>query len=84
MIDGRELLRPDRHRGYVPQKYSLFPDKNVLDNRVAELGKKNIKVANTYGSYEAGADWFINKKNTAGVRIDGVAGSGLQDRYGNS
>lgn len=32
LIDGRELSRPDRHRGYVPQKYSLFPDKTVLDN----------------------------------------------------
>jgi NitT/TauT family transport system ATP-binding protein len=32
LIDGYELPRPDRHRGYVPQKYSLFPDKTVLDN----------------------------------------------------
>src|SRR5579862_1387164 len=32
LIDGRELPRPDRNRGYVPQKYSLFPDKSVLDN----------------------------------------------------
>jgi NitT/TauT family transport system ATP-binding protein len=32
LIDGRERPRPDRHRGYVPQKYSLFPDKTVLDN----------------------------------------------------
>src|SRR5882724_11739516 len=32
LIDGRELPRPDRNRGYVPQKYSLFPDKRVLDN----------------------------------------------------
>jgi NitT/TauT family transport system ATP-binding protein len=32
LIDGREFSRPDRHRGYVPQKYSLFPDKTVLDN----------------------------------------------------
>ena len=32
LIDGRELPRPDRHRGYVPQKYSLFPDRTVLDN----------------------------------------------------
>ena len=32
LIDGLELPRPDRHRGYVPQKYSLFPDKTVLDN----------------------------------------------------
>ncbi len=32
LIEGRELCRPDRHRGYVPQKYSLFPDRTVLDN----------------------------------------------------
>jgi NitT/TauT family transport system ATP-binding protein len=32
LIDGRQHLRPDRSRGYVPQKYSLFPDKTVLDN----------------------------------------------------
>jgi NitT/TauT family transport system ATP-binding protein len=32
LIDGLELPRPDRNRGYVPQKYSLFPDKTVLDN----------------------------------------------------
>jgi NitT/TauT family transport system ATP-binding protein len=32
LIDGRVHDRPDRTRGYVPQKYSLFPDKTVLDN----------------------------------------------------
>lgn len=32
LIDGREHKQPDRARGYVPQKYSLFPDKSVLDN----------------------------------------------------
>jgi NitT/TauT family transport system ATP-binding protein len=32
LIEGRELPRPDRNRGYVPQKYSLFPDKTVIDN----------------------------------------------------
>jgi len=32
LIDGVELPRPDRNRGYVPQKYSLFPDKTVLGN----------------------------------------------------
>lgn len=32
LVDGREILRPDRDRGYVPQKYSLFPDKTVLEN----------------------------------------------------
>jgi NitT/TauT family transport system ATP-binding protein len=32
LIDGAVHARPDRTRGYVPQKYSLFPDKTVLDN----------------------------------------------------
>jgi NitT/TauT family transport system ATP-binding protein len=32
LIAGAEHHQPDRTRGYVPQKYSLFPDKNVLNN----------------------------------------------------
>ena len=32
LVDGREHHQPDRTRGYVPQKYSLFPDKTVIDN----------------------------------------------------
>jgi NitT/TauT family transport system ATP-binding protein len=43
LIDGSEHHQPDRTRGYVPQKYSLFPDKTVLDNitfgaEVSEFG----------------------------------------------
>jgi NitT/TauT family transport system ATP-binding protein len=32
LVNGCERRQPDRHCGYVPQKYSLFPDKTVLDN----------------------------------------------------
>src|SRR6516162_1688006 len=32
LVDGCIHEQPDRTRGYVPQKYSLFPDKTVLDN----------------------------------------------------
>ena len=32
LVDGRVHDQPDRTRGYVPQKYSLFPVKTVLDN----------------------------------------------------
>jgi NitT/TauT family transport system ATP-binding protein len=32
LVDGAEHHQPDRTRGYVPQRYSLFPDKTVLDN----------------------------------------------------
>ena len=43
LIAGREHKQPDCTRGYVPQKYSLFPDKTVLDNitfgaEVSEFG----------------------------------------------
>jgi NitT/TauT family transport system ATP-binding protein len=43
LVDGVEHTQPDRSRGYVPQKYSLFPDKTVLDNitfgpEVSEFG----------------------------------------------
>jgi NitT/TauT family transport system ATP-binding protein len=32
LVKGRERSQPDPLCGYVPQKYSLFPDKTVLDN----------------------------------------------------
>jgi NitT/TauT family transport system ATP-binding protein len=32
LVQERERSRPDRTCGYVPQKYSLFPDKTALDN----------------------------------------------------
>jgi len=38
LVEGRERPRPDRTCGYVPQKYSLFPDKTVLDNMTFGLG----------------------------------------------
>jgi NitT/TauT family transport system ATP-binding protein len=43
LVNGCERAKPDRMCGYVPQKYSLFPDKTVLDNvtfglEVSEFG----------------------------------------------
>ena len=32
VVDGLPVLQPSRDRGYVPQKYSLFPDKTVIQN----------------------------------------------------
>ncbi len=32
LVDGKQRSKPDPLCGYVPQKYSLFPDKTVLDN----------------------------------------------------
>jgi NitT/TauT family transport system ATP-binding protein len=52
-IDGRELHQPDRSRGYVPQKYSLFPDKTVLDNITfgAEVSQFGLLKRFTSGYY---------------------------------
>jgi len=38
LVQGKERARPDRTCGYVPQRYSLFPDKTVLDNVTFGLG----------------------------------------------
>jgi len=32
VVDGKVVTHPSRDRGYVPQKYSLFPDKTVIRN----------------------------------------------------
>jgi NitT/TauT family transport system ATP-binding protein len=43
LVEGSPRLQPDRRCGYVPQKYSLFPDRTVLENitfglEVTEIG----------------------------------------------
>jgi NitT/TauT family transport system ATP-binding protein len=53
LIDGREHRHPDRSRGYVPQRYSLFPDRTVLDNitfgaEVSEFGLLSRFTPNFY------------------------------------
>ena len=37
LVNGRERWQPDRLCGYVPQKYSLFPDKTVIGNVIFGL-----------------------------------------------
>jgi NitT/TauT family transport system ATP-binding protein len=32
LVQGKQRSRPDRTCGYVPQRYSLFPDKTALEN----------------------------------------------------
>jgi len=32
LVEGSPRAQPDRRCGYVPQKYSLFPDRTVLEN----------------------------------------------------
>jgi NitT/TauT family transport system ATP-binding protein len=48
LIDGRAIDHPDRNRGYVPQKYSLFPDKTVLENIVFGLELEEFGLLNRW------------------------------------
>src|ERR1700683_3265028 len=43
LVEGSPRQQPDRRCGYVPQQYSLFPDRTVLENitfglEVTEIG----------------------------------------------
>ncbi len=43
LVEGSPRKQPDRRCGYVPQKYSLFPDRTVIENitfglEVTEIG----------------------------------------------
>ena len=47
LVNGRTRRQPDRTCGYVPQRYSLFPDKTVLANitfglEVSEFGPLSL------------------------------------------
>jgi NitT/TauT family transport system ATP-binding protein len=57
LVNGAERFQPDGACGYVPQKYSLFPDKTVLQNV-------------TFGSdvAEFGAWSFLNPRRRARMR----------------
>lgn len=48
LIEGKVIDHPDRHRGYVPQKYSLFPDKTVLENIVFGLELEEFGLFNRW------------------------------------
>jgi NitT/TauT family transport system ATP-binding protein len=39
IVDGKPVTRIDSRRGYVPQKYSLFPDRTMIEN--AMFGPEN-------------------------------------------
>jgi NitT/TauT family transport system ATP-binding protein len=58
VVDGKVVTHPSRDRGYVPQKYSLFPDKTVIRNvafgPVAESFALHKLVSPTWWRYRAG------------------------------
>jgi NitT/TauT family transport system ATP-binding protein len=47
-VEGRQRSRPDRTCGYVPQRYSLFPDRTALGNVMFGLGRGSRDEAMRY------------------------------------
>jgi NitT/TauT family transport system ATP-binding protein len=73
-IDGRVHHQPDPTRGYVPQKYSLFPDKTVLDNITfgPEVSEFNLLTRLTPG-------YFRRRRELRREAFDYIRRIGLQD-----
>jgi NitT/TauT family transport system ATP-binding protein len=75
VVDGVAVAQPNRDRGYVPQKYSLFPDKTVIQNiafgPVAEsLGPLCLFLP----------AWWRHRKRTYAEAHDYLRRVGLSDR----
>ena len=48
LVSGEEVTRPDRNRGVVFQKYSLFPHKKVVDNIAFGLELEELALLSPY------------------------------------
>lgn len=65
----------DYNYGYYQSK-EKHDKKFITDSSITEFNSINtIKDIENTISYRIGADWFINKKNTIGFKIDGGPGS---------
>ena len=47
-VNGQKVTRPDRNRGVVFQKYSLFPHLNVIENVSYGLELEEFTIAGRY------------------------------------
>lgn len=62
---------------------SLF-NRNVTFNGITTNFNQvtREKVTNQYASYNIGTDWYVNKNNTIGFRIEGTQGTSIPNRKG--
>lgn len=76
-IEGRVIDHPDRNRGYVPQKYSLFPDKTVLENIVFGLELEEFGLFNRWTPR-----YFRRRKEFEAEAYEYLRAMGLQESDG--
>ncbi|MFL6463745.1 MAG: ABC transporter ATP-binding protein [Bryobacteraceae bacterium] len=75
VVDGAPVLQPNRHRGYVPQKYSLFPDKTVIQN--IAFGP----IAESFALHRLGMpSWWRRRKEIYEEALGYLRRVGLADR----
>jgi NitT/TauT family transport system ATP-binding protein len=74
-VDGEPVRQPSRDRGYVPQKYSLFPDKTVIRN--IAFGP----VAESFTLHRLlSPAWWRNRKQIHREALELLEHVGLQER----
>ena len=76
-IEGREIRHPDRDRGYVPQRYSLFPDKTVLENIVFGVELEEFGLFNRWTSR-----FFRRKKEFEAEATEYLKAMGMHESEG--
>jgi NitT/TauT family transport system ATP-binding protein len=60
LVDGEVRQQPGPYCGYVPQRYSLFPDKTVLDNIIFGL------------DVSSGGSWLARRTRMRAFREEGL------------
>jgi NitT/TauT family transport system ATP-binding protein len=74
-LDGKPFAQPCRDRGYVPQKYSLFPDKTVLQN--VAFGP----IMESFGLYKlAMPSWWRQRRTIRDESMQYLKRVGLSER----
>lgn len=70
--------------GNDEQLYTSLFNRNVTYDGVTTNFNQvtREKASSLYASYNIGADWYLNKRNTIGFRIDGTQGTSTPDRKG--
>lgn len=72
--------------GYDEYIYRSIFDKTITYNNVTTNFHQLTAERNTskYASYTFGTDWFLNKQNTIGFKVEGTQGTATPIRHGNN
>ncbi len=75
VVDGETISHPCRERGYVPQKYSLFPDKTVIQNVAFGPILESLSLPKLLTP-----SWWRQRRETYADALETLGRVGLQER----